>query len=332
MAWPLVIGVLSISSVFGSEQEWEGFPLPDSNQPVVIERFHYDMRGSVRLLFFWIGKSGVGGGWVSRIRSSGDQTGSWFDGWEVLFGSKPEAVPGGHNRWGYARELAFWDEAEAASSKPALAKTVFEGFMTKSSEDSLSEVRKGEGAASEETAFEGTVSSVFPDHASVEIRRFVAPAVASFEDPAGIAGQYLDLLKVNPPDEVRTLTHQPPPSQPLGFLTAVAACLSDVIRAGVDKKRWDQLKDQERSYVYNARDYSLEIKRVKHHDEVELEHNQSVRDVFEIDFETGRKGESGGHDFSVWTSATGKFAGIPIKIVDKPRWWLKVELTLDDSR
>jgi len=326
-----ILWILSFSCVFGAEQEWSGFPLPPSKRPVAIERFHYDMRGSVRLLFFWIGKSGVGGGWVSRIRSSGDQTAPWFEGWEVLFGSKPEAVPGGHNRWGYARELAFWKQGEDGSSGPILTKTVFEGFMTKSSEDSLSEVRKGEGTGAGGTAFEGTVSSVHPDHASVEIRRFNSDAPASFESPAGIARQYLNLLKAAPPDEARTLTHPSPSIRPVGFLTAVSGCLSDVIRAGNNKEAWKQLKKQERSYDYNARDYSLEITKIKHHDEVDLAENLSVRDVFEIEFETGRIGESGGHDFAVWTAATGKFAGIPLKIVDKPRWWLKVELTLIDS-
>lgn len=39
-----------------------------------------------------------------------------------------------------------------------------------------------------------------------------------------------------------------------------------------------------------------------------------------------------GHDFAVWMPLSGRYAGVPVRIVDYPRWWLKVELTLDLSR
>ncbi|UCF37085.1 MAG: hypothetical protein JSU96_20205 [Acidobacteriota bacterium] len=317
-------------AVCTNEKQWEGFPVPPSEKPVLIERFQYNMRGSVRLLFFWIGKSGVGGGWISRIRTSGELSGAWFDGWEVLFGSNPEAVPGSHNRWGYARELAFWGSPEGSSSRPVLEKTTFEGFMTRSGEESLTDVREREGVASGGTAFEGTESLVFRDRASVEIRRFVTESDVSYEAPAEIGQLYLELLQSQNPDEKRTLSLRSPADRPYGFLTAVDSFLHDAVQIGNDKARWEELKRQVRQYSYNARHYSLELKKIKHHDEVEFEDELSLDDVLEIDFEARRTGAGNGHDFSVWTSCSGPLAGIPIKIVDKPRWWLKVELTLKD--
>ena len=68
------------------------------------------MKGSVRFLFFWIGKDNVGGGTLSCISNQYGPSGERIDGFEVLFGSDPNVVPGRHNRWGYARELAFWNQ------------------------------------------------------------------------------------------------------------------------------------------------------------------------------------------------------------------------------
>jgi hypothetical protein len=333
LVWLVIIWASFVLSTPGTPGEWEGFPVLDSEDSVEIERFYYDMRGSVRLLFFWIGKSGVGGGWISRIQSVG-QTTSRIDGWEVLFGSKPETVPGGHNRWGYARELAYWGQAESDLSEPVLEKTVFEGFMTLSKEDSLAEVRRDEyEGGSGGVAFEGTISSVHSEEASVEIRRFVSDSGDSFESPATVGLEYLDLVKLSYPDEERTLEYEPSAlAAPYGFLTAVNSGLLEVIKAASDKDAWKRLKNQERSYVYNARHYALKIKKIKHHDEVEVGDDLMFEDVLEVDFEARRKSEKRGHSFSVWTSSKGRFAGIPIKIVDKPRWWLKVELTLKDQK
>jgi hypothetical protein len=61
----------------------------------------------------------------------------------VRFGSNPERVPGGHNRWGYGDETAYW--RERGVEVPCLEQSLFEGFMRRSNEESLSEVTaKGE--------------------------------------------------------------------------------------------------------------------------------------------------------------------------------------------
>ena len=86
--------------------QWKGLPYPEDEESYSIECFYYRMRGSVRVLFIWLGKDDVGGGTICRITGRDKTSGAGIDGYSVLFGSDPGAVPENHNRWGYARELA----------------------------------------------------------------------------------------------------------------------------------------------------------------------------------------------------------------------------------
>ena len=59
---------------------------------------------------------------------------------------------------------------------------------------------------------------------------------------------------------------------------------------------------------------------------------EAIPDLLEVKLEAREVGTMDGHEFAVWMPLSGRYAGVPVRIVDYPRWWLKVELTLDLSR
>ena len=88
-------------------------------------------------------------------------------------------------------------------------------------------------------------------------------------------------------------------------------------------------------HVYNAQLYWL---RVKHHRKLKVpvghgsaSRKEVIPDLLEVKLEAREVGTMDGHDFAVWMPLSGRYAGVPVRIVDHPRWWLRVELTLDLS-
>ncbi len=315
-------------------ENWDGFPLPPSTPPVESVRYSYNMRGSAKLLIFWIGKSGVGGGWIDRIQPSETAGDSWVEGIQILFGSDPGAVPGGHNRWGYSRELSYWKNSGGDSgTEPGsarLQKTVFEGFMTISREESVGEVESnGEDVDSDLSAFEATISRVTPERATAELRRFRSSSEVSYREPGLVGRQYLEVDIYHPPDIDRTFENVLPSYRiPAGFLTTVHQYIKEAIRESTNKHALNSLKREVRTYVHNAFLYSISLKKAKKHKRVKLDRDWNIRNVLELKFDARRKGAADGHEFSIWVPVEGDLAGIPIRIIDKPRWWLKIELTL----
>jgi len=288
------------------------------------------MRGSAKILIFWIGKSGVGGGWIDHILPSETNPDSWAEGVQILFGSDPGAVPGGHNRWGYARELSYWENSGAELGDARLQKTVFEGFMTLAGEESIDEVNgKEKNVDPDLSAFEATISRVLPEAATAKLRRFRSSKEVSYREPGPVGRQYLDVDIYRPPDIDRTLKNVPPSYEiPMGFLTSVHQYIKEAIRESANKHALNSLKREVRTYVHNALLYSISLDKVKKHKRVTLGPDWKIRNVLELEFDARRKGSASGHEFSIWVPIEGDLAGIPIRIIDKPRWWLKIELTL----
>jgi hypothetical protein len=255
---------------------------------------------------------------------------SWAEGVQILFGSDPGAVPGGHNRWGYARELSYWEDSGTKPGGARLKKTLFEGFMTLTKEASYEQVNSDEKDIDPDaTDFEASISRVLPQVATAELRRFQSSSEVSYREPGQVGRQYLDADILRPPDIDRTLKNAPPSYQvPAGFLTAVHQYIKEAIGASANKHAMNGLKREVRTYVHNALLYSISLNKVKKHKKVAHGPDWEIRDVLELEFDARRKGSETGHKFSIWVPTKGDLAGIPIRIIDKPRWWLKIELTL----
>ncbi len=324
----LYLVILTAIPVAAEPSHWKGLPNQDGSNSFSIEDFNYRMRGSVMLLFVWIGRDNVGGGTISRITGQPGTSGELIDGYSVLFGSDPNAVPGKHNRWGYARELAWWNQE---NSSKQLSKTVFEGFMSKSSEESMSEIRRVEKKSGEPelTLFEGSIGEVTPIKAYMHLWRFNATDQATYKNPETVADRYLEAARLNAPDIERVLENKPPQfDQPAGFFTAIRLLLDPILEKIDSGSSISVFQKTKQRYVNSAHLYTLEITNLKVHKEYEL-NNRGFRNVLQLDFKTLRHDLDRKHNFSLWIPTTGDYRGIPIRIADKPRWWLKVELTLD---
>jgi hypothetical protein len=329
-SWILPLFLIILSEIPGAPapMHWEGLPYPDGEKLFSVESYNYRMKGSLKLLLIWVGRDNVGGGTISRISSHSGVSAKRIDGYSVLFGSDPKAVPGNHNRWGYARELAWWN---TDNSPEQLSKTLFEGFMSKSSEESMDELSRNEKkpGADELTLFEGSIGEVTPVQAYTHLWRFNAAGQATYLTPEGVSSSFLKARNHLAPDIERVLNNNPFQfDHPAGFFTAIRLLMDPVLdefNSGLSISRFQNTTQR---YVNSAHLYTLEITKLEIHEEYEV-NNRSFQNVLQLDFRTLRHDMNRKHNFTLWIPTSGDYRGIPIKIADKPRWWLKVELTLD---
>ena len=291
--------------------------------------FRYTMAGRVRLLLFWVGKEGVGGGSISLSQNKGTD-GQITDSVEVLFGSDPKRVPGKINRWGYGRESAQWKNSASAADGGSLLASTFEGFMRHSSEESLGEVRReaSKDQAEETFWYDAIQSRVTPEQASATVHFFAEKKDFDYTQPAAVECGYRERLRAGPPDRSRQLKRTEfGYSIPYGFLTAVKAMVADISDRFTKKAaNWSEYRAKV-TYLYNAKPYKLELTGLALHPEYAGPAGK-MKDVIEAEFQITNLKTEEEHTFSMWFPANGPLQNIPLKIIDKPRWWLRVELTL----
>ena len=294
--------------------------------------FRYTMAGRVRLLLFWVGREGVGGGTIALLQNKGSD-GQITDSVEVLFGSNPKRVPGKINRWGYGRESAQWKDGASPSEGPTLASSIFEGFMRHSSEESLGEVRSSASKDQAEETFwyDAILSRVTPEQASSTVHIFAEKKDFDYTQPAAVECAYQRRLKAGPPDRSRQLKRgEFSYPAPYGFLTATKTLVGD-ISSQLNRKspKWSDYRGG-LTYLYNAKPYRLDVADLELHREFTAP-GWKLKDVIEADFEITNLKTKEEHSFTLWFPASGPLQNVPVKIVDKPRWWLRVELTLDPA-
>ncbi len=318
----------------------EAGPIREARSEIGAEKkevFPYRMNGKVRILFFWLGKDDVGGGHITLSRRRPQENGPLTERIEVLFGSKPERVPGKHNRWGYAFETSYWRQ-RGPDGAPELERTVFEGFMRRSKETSISEVQKASNTdgANPGYAFSGTRSEIRPTGATAEIRYFTTTENFDYRHAAPIREGYEKRLQAGPPDKLKTLKNpegREAYRAPFGFLGATRYLLSNIVEGFQHgSKTWKRVRPSE-IYVHNAKRFRLRVKDIDYKKTFRIdlpgERAPEIRDVASVQFRIEEIGTGYKHDFNVWIPLRGELSGIPVKIVDKPRWWLRVELELD---
>jgi hypothetical protein len=287
------------------------------------------MKGMVRLLIFWVGRDDVGGGRISFLEPSEKGEPSWTDGVEVLFGSEPDRIPGGHNRWGCARELADWRSA-GESGAPVLTGVFFEGFMSKSDEGSLTQVRQSAGSGREERLYEGNISQVENLEARGRLWRFHSFQHDTYRSPERVGGVYAVQVRSEPPDIDRSFDNRNHIYRiPYGFLTAVRSFIFEALAAKDSNSPLKGLRERKKVYLHNAKLYALAVKKVRLHKNFKLSRGEKFEHVLELDMETTNRESRSNHSFSLYVATQSTLRGIPLRIVDKPRWWLKIQLELD---
>jgi hypothetical protein len=265
-----------------------------SRMPVVAEH-HYRMLARIRPLLFWISRDNVGG---ARIQWRGDGEGG--RGFELLIGSDPARAPRRINRWGYIAE-----EVRGAQSRTL-------GVMTQNREESIEE-------ANAQLGREATGARVFKVIRATSENGKATSGISTLHT-SDFTYHDLDSLLSNLEGgslgtSVR-IVELPAGTRP-GFLLALADLIQQPDLKSIP-------------YVYNGRFHQLSRKGT-----ISVSMRVGGRDVTTLRsarFETQNRTTRELTAFDITYGTTGDLAGVPVHILYQPRWWLQVELFLDETR
>jgi hypothetical protein len=274
------------------------------------ERHHYSISARVRpLMVFWISRSGVGDAVFTKRKGPGEA------GYSLLIGSDPDRAPRRINRWGYLDEEIRGGEATLI------------GLMTESDEDSVKQVEANIGRpVGGDRAFKIIRATIDGDQARSTVTSVSAPAEYSFRQVHTVLELARRVSSKELEGKVR-VTHLPSGTRP-GFLAAVA----ELIHRHVDEWR---VSGQVRpggpiNYVYHGRIYELRATDTRPLARVQVG-GAPYAHVIRSDFEARSTYDGEVDQFSITYGTEGPLAEIPLAASYQPRWWLQVELALDDT-
>jgi hypothetical protein len=260
------------------------------------EKHHYTINARVRpLLVFWIAKSGVGDAVVTRHRGT-DQAS-----YSLLIGSDPARTPLHINRWGYIEEEIRGAEARLL------------GLMTESEEDSVQQaeanVRKQPGGSHPFKVIHGTADGEQSQARVASINLTEDYTLRQMHVVLDIAKRAADGGKLR-------VVSLPPGTRP-GFLAALA----DAMR---------QPAERSIAYVYYGKLY--ELRRTRSATVPNLQIGQrAYGPAVAADFVITSRHDGEQTKFSMTYGTAGAFAEVPLVVSYQPRWWMQVELTIDDA-
>jgi hypothetical protein len=259
------------------------------------ERHHYSLAARVRpLLIFWISRSGVGDAIVTRRVSPGEAE------YALLIGSDPDRAPRHINRWGYIKEEIRGAEARLV------------GLMTESDEDSIEQAEANlKTQANGDHPFKIIRATVQGEQAQSVVMSIGAPKDYNYRQLQTV----LDLA-LHEASEGRIRTISLPPGTRPGFLAALA----DAMRTSAKTI----------TYVYHGRIYELRQLEARPIPDVRIGRASYGRAIA-ADFIITSKRDGEQTSFSMTYGTEGRFAQVPLTVSYRPRWWMEVNLTLDDA-
>jgi len=274
--------------------------------PITIIEHHYTMTARVRpLLLFWISRSGVGDATVTWRRAPG-QTGH-----SLLIGSDPDRAPRRINRWGYIDEEVRGTDARLI------------GLMTESQEESIQDAEAGlRKQANGQHTFKIIRATVDGEQAQSVITTVATPDDYSFRYVRTV----LALAEREASAGKTRVVRLPAGTRP-GFLSA----LVELMRAGVASLDTTGAVRPAPPipYVYHGRIYQLRASRVQLVPELRIGAT-GYRRVINADFEIKSTYDGEIDRFSMTYGTDGSLAEGPSTVAYQPRWWMQVELALDD--
>ncbi len=296
------------------------------SQPRIHTEYNYVMTVRLRLLFFWVKRDDVGGGYVKLGNVAEDPR---LEVVQLLFGSDPAKAPHAINRWGAGREIV----QRLSTSDPDPAWSVFFGFMKPSKGSSVSAMQKelsteGKGG---QHLFEATVSRVDRGRALYtgvpfysdrdfnlhELEQAEQVVMSRLEDR-----QDRKFLRLEGPSQLSC-------ERAGGFLSTIQELLEGSLKGSPTPVSL--------CYVYNARQYIATLENVhavaektirvaRHEGGAEID--QTYRDLRETHFRVLRQDTGSETDFDVLVGASGPLRGVPIQIRYNPNWWFQIVLNL----
>lgn len=208
------------------------------------------------------------------------------------------------NRWGFTSELRCGDHTEVV------------GLMTQSDETTIDQATVSVGTGEATRAYRAIRSSVDGRTAATETLRVFAPSHHTFRD----SDRLLDML---PPRGATRAVAVPDRAAP-GFLVAVADAL---LRSAANPDG----SSSTTPYVYGPHVYDLQAT-VTGRPAATTIAGRSYARTIDVDFtiRNHSTGEITRFQVTAGTLATGgDLAGVPLRVLYRPRWWLELELALD---
>jgi len=261
-----------------------------------VERHHYTIGARVRpLVVFWIARSGVGDAVVTRRRAPGEAS------YSLLIGSDPDRTPMHINRWGYIEEEIRGAEARLL------------GLMTESEEDSIQQaeanVRKQPSGSHPFRVIHATADG---EQAQARVASINMPEDYTLRQMRVV----LDVARRAAGGGSLRVVRLPAGTRP-GFLAALA----DTMRLPAERSI---------AYAYYGRLY--ELRRTRSRNMLNLQIAQrSYGPAVAADFVITSAHDGEQTKFSMTYGTQGAFAEVPLTVTYQPRWWLQVELAIDDA-
>ena len=313
-------------------------PLPESSEqaaiseavgwiqaaPRIQREYDYIMTCRLRLLFFWVSRDDLGGGYIKNGRAVDDPNLHMI---QLLFGSDPAKAPRAINRWGAGTEVVKWSGSNAPQA------SAFVGFMKSSKGESVLAMQKE--LAHEKSAgqhrFEAIVSRV--DEAQA-----ISTTVPFYSDTDYDMHQLGDAQKL--------ALGQLGDGQARKFRRLDAAARRGCRRVGGFLSTTEELLARTLEgehapavscYVYNAHPYTLTLQRVTRVATKDVhitlrekgrKIDQTYHDLEEFQFQTHNLDSGIKTDFSVLMGTAGELRGVPVQINYQPNWWFQVLLNL----
>jgi hypothetical protein len=298
IAAALTVGLIALGVDLGADrrQASSGAPAIEAATSGTLERHHYSIAARVRpLLVFWIGRSGVGDAIVTRQLSPGEAT------YALLIGSDPDRAPRRINRWGYIKEEIRGAEAELV------------GLMTESEEESIEEAEANlKSQARRDHPFKVIRATVRGERAQSVVTSIGAPHDYNYRQLQPV----LDLALRESGGKARTIS-LPPGTRP-GFLAALADAMRTPAGPGPI------------TYVYYGRIYELRQTDRRTIPDLRIARASYGRAIA-ADFTVTSTFDGEQTPFSMTYGTEGRFAQVPLTVSYRPRWWMEVNLTLDDA-
>jgi hypothetical protein len=299
----IIVGLLAVESTMYARA---GHPVTTVPPDGTVERHHYSMTARVRPLLFWISRSGIGDAVVTK-RSGPDRSG-----YSLLIGSDPDRAPRRINRWGYIDEEIHGAEANLI------------GLMTEADEQSVEEAEAHmRQAGNGDRTYQMIQATIDGDHARSVVTAIGAPEDYSFRQVRVV----LDLARRESSTGQSRVIRLPTGTRP-GFLCALAELMHlhvQALHASAGVHTGDAI-----SYVYHGRLYRLRATRVEAISRLRVG-SIAYQRVIAADFEIKNTYTGELTQFSMTYGSEGRLAEVPLTMSYQPRWWMQIDLALDDT-
>ena len=292
--------------------------------PRIRAEYDYIMTCRLRLLFFWVGRDDLGGGYIKTGQAVDDPNLQMI---QLLFGSDPAKAPRAINRWGAGTEVLRLDASKNPQS------SAFVGFMKSSKGESVSAMQRelSHEKSAGQHLFEAIISRVDGAQAIATTVPFYSDKDYDMHQLADAQKLALDQLGDPQARKFRRLdgAERSECSRPGGFLSTTKELLE---RSLTGEKTPVSL-----CYVYNARPFTLTLQRVipvaTKDVHITLREkgqkiDQSYRDLKESQFQIRDHKSGVKTDFSVLLGTAGELRGVPVQINYQPNWWFQIVLNL----